>query len=95
MDESQPSPWLVKTISLYLLKRVSDDMGGQPLRKQVARIIQTLNSMIEFITVSWMLNEIYVALFPYLALKAPFKITISMYYMIYQSNTYTDTSSKT
>ena len=37
--------------------------------KQVARIIQSLTSMIAFITVSWMMKAMRVALLTYLALK--------------------------
>ena len=66
-------------------------MGGQPLRKQVAQILQSLTSMIAFIKVTWMLKAIHVALLPYLALKAPLTMTISMYYIIYQSDIYIDT----
>ena len=55
-----------------------------------SRMIQSLTLMIEFITVSWMLKAMHMELFPYLALKVPLKTTISMYYMIYQSDTYAD-----
>ena len=65
-------------------------MGGYPMGKQVARMTQSLTSMILVITVSWMLNSMHVELFPYLALKSPLIMTISIYYMIYQSDTYTD-----
>ena len=76
---------------MYLSKRVADDMSSFPQRKQVARMLQSLTSMIALITLSWILKEIYVALLLYLALKPPFTMTISMYYIIYQSDTYTDT----
>ena len=59
--------------------------------KQVAIMIESLTSMILFITVSYMLKSMRVVLLPYLALKSPFKMTISMYYMIYQRDIYTDT----
>ena len=66
-------------------------MGSYLLRKQVARILQSLTSVIAFITISWILKAMHVALLPYIALKVPLIMTISMYYMIYQSDTYTDT----
>ena len=80
-----PLLFLEEIISLYLLKSVVDGMGGYPLGKKVTRMPQSLTSMILVITVSWMLKSMHVELFPYLALKA------SMYYMICQSATYTDT----
>ena len=69
-------------------------MSGLPLRKECTIMIKLITPMIALITVSWMTKARHVALFPYLALKAPFAITISMYYMIYQSNTYMDTRSQ-
>ena len=65
-------------------------MNGLPLSKQVAIMLQSLTSMIELITVPCILKEMNVALLPYLALIKTLTMTISMYYMIYQSNTYTD-----
>ena len=50
--------------------------------KQVAIMIQSLTSMIALIKVSWVLKSIKMALFPYLSLKPPLTITISMYYTI-------------
>ena len=47
-------------------------------------------SIIVLIIESWMLKSIHVALFPYLSLKSPLTINISMYCMIYQNDTYTD-----
>ena len=76
---------------MYLFKRVTDDMSGLRLSKQVARMIQKLSSMIALLIVSWILKETRVELLPHLALKAPLTMTISMYYMIRQSATYTDT----
>ena len=66
-------------------------MGGLPLSKQVAIMLQPLTSMIALITVSYMLKTICVELFPCLSLNSPLAMTISMYYIIYKSNTYTDT----
>ena len=73
---------------MYLSKRVADKMSGFPLSKQVARIIQPLTSMIALITLSWIMKAVPVALFPYLAFKTLLTMTISMYYIIYQSDTY-------
>ena len=55
-----PIPFLKNKniISLYLFKRVADNMSGLPLSKQVVRMIQALTSMIALITVSWMLKNI-------------------------------------
>ena len=61
------------------------------MSKQVARMLQSLNSMIALIAVSWILKEMHVALLPYLELKASLTMTISMYYMIYQIDIYKDT----
>ena len=69
----------------------ADNMNGKPLGKQVGRMLQSLTSMIALITVSWMLKAMHVELLPYLALKAPPKMTIAVYCMIYQSDTYTET----
>ena len=79
---------------MYLFKRVADDTSGFPLRKQVSRMIQSITLMIALITVSWMLKARHVVLFPYLAFKENFTVTISMYDMIYQRYTYTDTRSQ-
>ena len=76
---------------MYPFKRAADDMSGLRLSKQVAIMLQQLTSMIELIIVSWLMKSMHVELFPYLALKSPLTITISMYYMIYQIDTYTDT----
>ena len=76
---------------MYLFKRAEDDMSGLRLSKQVAIMLQQLTSMIELIIVSWLLKSMHVELFTYLALKSPLTMTISMYYMIYQIDTYTDT----
>ena len=59
--------WKIR-ISMYLFKRVENDMSGFLLRKQVTIMLQYLTSMIVLITVSWMLKARYVALFRYLAL---------------------------
>ena len=64
-------------------------MSGLPLSKQVSRMLRALNSMIALITVFWMLKAMHVELLPHLEFKAPLIMIISMYYMIYQSNTYT------
>ena len=76
---------------MYLFKRVSDDMSGLSLGKKVPRMLQSLTSMIELITVSCMLKAMHVAFLTYLALKAPLKMTIYVYYIIHQINIYTDT----
>ena len=47
--------------------------------------------MIVLIKISGILKEIDVASLPHLALKAPLKMNISMYYMIHRRNKYTDT----
>ena len=60
--------WKIR-ISMYLLKRVADDMSGFKPRKQVKIIIQSLTSTIALITVYWMPKARHVALFPYLALQ--------------------------
>ena len=62
--------------------------------KQVAQMLQFIPSMIELIKLSWIMKSMHVELLPYLSLKAPLEMTISVYYMIYQSNTYTDTWSQ-
>ena len=82
-----PIPFLKIRISIYLFKREADGMS-----KQFSGMIQSLTSIIALITLSWIMKAMHVALLPYLALKAPFTITISMYYIIYQSDTYTDSS---
>ena len=61
-------------------------MGGG-----VTRMIQSLPSTLELIAVPWMLKAMYVVLLPYLALKEPLITTISMYFIIHQSNASTDT----
>ena len=66
-------------------------MIGFPLSKKVSQMIRSLTSMLAVITVSWMLKATHMELLTYIALKAPLKMTISMNYMIYQSNKYTDT----
>ena len=93
VDGFKPIPFLknMNIVSLYLFKRVAENMIGLLLSKQVARIIKSLSLMIPLITVSCILKEMYVELFPYLELKAPLTMTISMYYTIYRINTYTDT----
>ena len=77
-------------ISLYLFKRLADNMSGFPLSKQGSIMIQELTSVIELITVSWMLKAVHVAVLLYLALKSPLKMAISMYYMFYKRDKYTD-----
>ena len=52
-------------------------------------MFRALTSMIAMITVSWRLKEMHVELLTYLSLKAHLIITISMYYIIHQSDTYT------
>ena len=79
---------------MYLFKMVTDDMSDFLLRKQVSIMLESLTAIIALITVSWMLKESHVALLPCLSLKEPLKMTISMYYMIYQSDTYMDTGSQ-
>ena len=59
------------------------------MRGKVARRLQSLTSMIVVITVSWMPKATHVSLFRYLELKAHLTTIISMYYMIYESDTYT------
>ena len=53
-------------------------------------IIQSLDSMIVLIKLSWMMKSMHVSLLTYLVLIATLKMTISMHYMIYQNNKYTD-----
>ena len=48
------------------------------MNRQFSRMIQAINSMLALITVSWVLKEMHVASFPYLALEAPLTMTISM-----------------
>ena len=76
---------------MYVFNRVADDRSVLPLRTQFARMLQSITSIIALITVHWMLKAKHVVLFTYLEMKSPFKMTISMYYMIYQNDTYTDT----
>ena len=76
---------------MYLFKRVADYMIGLLLGKQVARMLQSLTSMIALITVSFIMKAMNVALLPYLSFKSPLTMTIYMYYIIYQSDTYMDT----
>ena len=51
---------------------------------------KSIPSIILLITVSWMLKSMHVEILTYLSLKSPFTMTKSMYCMIYQNGTYTD-----
>ena len=52
-------------------------------------MLEFINSIIAPITVPWILKAMHVESLPYLSFKSPLIMTISMYYMIHQSNTYT------
>ena len=62
------------------------------MRIQVARILQSLSSI--SITAPYIMKAVHVALYLYLLLKVPLTITISIYYIICQSNTYVGTLSQ-
>ena len=51
-------------------------------------MIQSITSVSALITVSWMLKSMHVELLPHVEFKSPLTMTISMYYMIYQSDIY-------
>ena len=67
-------------MSPYLFKMIADDLGGSPLRRKVAQILQSLSSTP--VTGPYILKAIHVVLFIYLSLKSHFTIIIPMYYMV-------------
>ena len=76
-------------IELRLFKMLAEDFGGSPLRRKVAKTIKLISS--SFITLPCITKAIQAALLLYISLKAPLTITISIYYMICQSDTYMGT----
>ena len=85
----KPFPFLEEIISLYLLKRVAGNLGSSPLRIQVAQMIQSLYST--SITVTYIIKALHMELPIYPSLEALLIMTISIYYIIFQSDTYIDT----
>ena len=73
-------------ISLYLFKRLVDDLGSSTLGRKVIHALHQLFTTL--ITLIYITKEMHVELFLYLSLKAPFTMTIPIYYMICQSDTY-------
>ena len=67
-------PLLGEIIPLYLFKRVADDLGGLPLRRQVLQMLQSHSST--WITVFFILKVMHVPLLIYPSLNAPLKMTI-------------------
>ena len=61
-------------------------MSGLPLIKHFERNIQSIPSMIAVITLYWILKLMHVELLPYLLLKGPLTMTLSMYCMIHQND---------
>ena len=76
-------------ISFYLFKRVSYDLGVSPLSRKVVQVLQALFSTL--ITVSYIKKAMQVAFYAYLSLKSHLSMTIPIYDMICQSDTYMGT----
>ena len=84
--------FLEEIISLYLFKRVADDLGVSSLRIKSVQVLQSISSTL--ITVPYIMKSMHVSLSLYLSLKAPLTITIPIYYRICQVNTYMGTWSQ-